>query len=115
MSTIKHTLTWPKVVDQRERGDDNVYVKWSPIVDGATHMPTKDTLNESKTQAAETVPPEEVAKRLLGRGSARTGQRAIDRGDIPSVQMGRRKIVLRAPFERFMRGELNEFSPRERK
>ena len=77
-------------------------------------MPTKDTLNESKTQAAETVPPEEVAKRLLGRGSARTGQRAIDRGEIPSVTCGRRRIVLRAVFEKFMRGELIELNPSER-
>ena len=61
--------------------------------------PEKATVSES-----EVVPTPEIARRL--NSSERTAQRAISRGDIPSVQFGRRKVVLRAVFEHFMRGEV---------
>lgn len=46
----------------------------------------------------------EMAERLGT--SERSVMRAVERGEIPSFSIGRRRIVPRALFERLMRGEL---------
>ena len=51
----------------------------------------------------EVVPWSEVQRRL---GICRAlAYRGAQHGEIPAVKIGRRTIVLREPFERFMRGE----------
>ncbi len=49
--------------------------------------------------------PEVAAALGIGRNSA---YEAVRRGDIPSITVGRRRLIPRAAFERLLRGELVE-------